>query len=186
MLFVMVRRLRYRVEIAGSDMVSSLKDYLGLLGADYNVFIGCKPYIYWIGDLGIMSCRGFGARYERVSVVYSGECIGFIIDGKPYLSTQLYEEIYRYIGGYRAALIASEHGVKAFLYGNDLFASSIKEYYEPLDNPVAVIDPLDNRVVGVAEPILHGENLFKALRESMEKPVYRNIYDLGLYIRLFE
>jgi len=182
----LIKRLRYKVKKADRDIIYGLKATFKLLGVEFRDFIKCRPYIYILGNLGILSCSEYGAKYFNASVVYSGEWIGIVVDNKVYLSTIVYERVYKYLGEYRAAIKVSEQGVKTFLYGNDLFASSITEYYEPIYNPVAVIDSFDNRVIGVAEPMVDQNELINALKKGLEKPVYRNIYDLGFFIRYFE
>ena len=182
----MIKRLRYRVGRADENIIYGLKTMFKLLGVEYRDFVKCRPYIYILGNLGIISCSGYGAKYFNASIVYSGEWLGIVIDNRVYLSTIIYERIYRYLGKYRAAITVSEHGVKNFLYGNDLFASSVIRYYEPIYNPVAVIDSFDKRVIGVAEPMVSENELINALKKGLEKPVYKNIYDLGFFIRYFE
>lgn len=182
----MINHLRYSVKKADKNIIYSLKNMFELLGVDYRDFVKCRPYIYVLGDIGILSCSEYGTKYFNASVVYSGEWLGIVISNKVYLSTIIYERIYNHLGEYRASITLSELGVKTFLYGNDLFASSIIRYYEPIYNPVAVIDPLDNKVIGVAEPMIDRKELFSALEKKLEKPIYRNIYDLGFFIRYFK
>ena len=182
----MIKRLRYKVKRADENIIYGLETMFKLLGVEYRDFVKCRPYIYLLGNLGILSCSKYGAKYFNASIVYSGEWLGIVIDDRVYLSTVIYERIYGYLGKYRAAITVSEQGVKTFLYGNDLFASSVIRYYEPIYNPVAVIDSFDNRVIGVAEPMVSENELINALKKGLEKPVYKNIYDLGFFIRYFE
>jgi len=182
----LIKHLRYKVKKADKNIIYGLKTMFKLLGVGYRDFVKCRPYIYILGNLGILSCSGYGAKYFNASIVYSGEWLGIVVDNRVYLSTIVYERVYRYLGEYRAAITVSEHGVKTFLYGNDLFASSVIEYYEPIYNPVAVIDSFDNRVIGVAEPMVSEKELINALKKGLEKPIYKNIYDLGFFIRYFE
>jgi len=182
----LIKRLRYGVKKADENIVYGLKTVFELLGVEYKDFVKCRPYIYRLGSLGILSCSEYGAKYFNASIIYSGEWLGIIINNKIYLSTVIYERVYRYLGEYRAAITVSQHGVKTFLYGNDLFASSIIKYYEPMYNPVAVIDSFDNRVIGVAEPMVSENELINALKKGLERPVYKNVYDLGFFIRYFE
>ncbi len=182
----MIKHLRYKVIKADKNIIYGLKTMFKLLRVEYRDFVKCRPYIYILGDLGILSCSEYGAKYFNASIVYSGEWLGIVVDNRVYLSTIVYEGVYKYLGEYRAAITVSEHGVKSFLYGNDLFASSVVEYYEPIYNPVAVIDSSDNRVIGVAEPMVSENELINALKKGLEKPVYKNIYDLGFFIRYFE
>lgn len=110
-----------------------------------------------------------GLRFDGASLLYSGLWVGVLLDNKPYLSPVIYERIYSE-KGIRAAVVIGEKGVKAFLYGNDVLEQSIIKKYPPLDGPLAVIDASDYSVIGVAEP-------------AKQRGVYRNIYDLGMFLR---
>lgn len=110
-----------------------------------------------------------GPGFNGASLLYSGLWIGVLLDNKPYLSPVIYERIYSE-KGFRAAIVVGEKGVKAFLYGNDVLEQSIIRKYPPLDGPLAVIDASDHSVIGVVEP-------------AKQRGVYRNIYDLGMFLR---
>lgn len=81
------------------------------------------------------------------------------------LTTRIYERV-----GFRSALVVGEQGVKAFLYGNDILRESVIEIIPPNTGLYAVIDSMDNSVIGFA-------------RWNKRKDVYENIYDLGLFLR---
>ncbi len=129
----------------------------------------------YIGNSLIVTCLGKtciiheGRNTYPATTLYSGRWVGLIIDDYPYLSPVLYEEIYME-HGFRAAVIARDKGVKAFLYGNDLLPVSVQKVYGPKKHPLAVIDSTDHRVIGV-------------VRWDPQKRIYRNIYDLGLFLR---
>ncbi len=129
----------------------------------------------YIDNSLIVTCLGKtciiheGRNIYPATTLYSGRWIGLIIDDYPYLSPVLYEKIYME-HGFRAAVIARDKGVKAFLYGNDLLPISIEKVYGPTKYPLAVIDSSDHRVIGV-------------VRWDPHDRIYRNIYDLGLFLR---
>ena len=129
-----------------------------------------KPYYTCFDKLCIIH-EGSG-KYWSATQLYSGEWIGLIIHGKPYLSPVIYEKIYG-SKGLRAAIIVKDKGAKAFLYGNDVLYESVSKIIPPIEYPVAVIDETDNTVIGVAR------------RVAGAKPYFQNIYDLGIFLRLF-
>ncbi len=147
-------------------------------------FINTTVYLY--RGIGVVVTSPYGCRYNNLTSTYSGFWIGLWMNNKLYLSPLLYEEIFVRIGRFRATVVAKEKGVKSFLYGNDLFASSIQEYYPPLDNPVAVVDASDGRVIGVGELTIDPVLFMRMVRESVEEPVVRNIYDLSVFIKYFK
>ena len=149
--------------------------YLSILRTYIRKSLRIEPNKY-IGDNLVVTCLGQtciiheGRKTYPATTLYSGRWIGLIIDDYPYLSPVLYEEIYME-HGYRAAVIARDKGVKAFLYGNDLLPTSVLKVYGPKKYPLAVIDGSDHKVIGVA-------------RWDPRKGIYRNIYDLGLFLRV--
>jgi len=108
-------------------------------------------------------------REEKVTLLYAGMWIGVIVMGKIYPSTALYEKIYAE-HGYRAALLVGDRGVKNFLYSRDILEESVIEKYPPLNNPLAVLDYSDRRVLGVVEPSGQG--------------VYKHVYDLSMFLHI--
>lgn len=116
------------------------------------------------------------------TTVYKGRWVAGIIGDTLFLSPWLYSEIYSNIG-YRAAIVITKKAVEIFLYGGDIYASSIVKFYEPIDNIVAVIDPRDSTVIGVAQPLVKGGELRSAIKEKRSEPVFKNIFDLGLFLR---
>ncbi|WP_440059374.1 hypothetical protein ACSU1N_06200 [Thermogladius sp. 4427co] len=116
------------------------------------------------------TCLIYALSSRAPNTIFDGAWIGVSLGGKAVLSTLLYTEVFNRVG-YRAAVIASEKGVRAFLYGNDLLYESIIEIYEPIDSFIAVVDSSDKTVIGVAEL-------------DRERRVFRNIYDLGIFLRI--
>lgn len=139
-----------------------------ILGADPSKYLPKQLYITCFSNYCIVHEEA--GREDLVTLLYSGRWIGLIIRNKICLSTYMYEEIYRDLGEYRAAIIVGEKGVKNFMYGRDIFEESINEKYPPLNNQVAVLDEKDKHVIGVAEPLKHG--------------IYQNIYDIGIFLRI--
>lgn len=109
-------------------------------------------------------------RLGDATILFSGRWIAVKINGEIAPSVSLVEEIYSN-EGFRAALIVGEKAVKAFLYGNDVLPTSVLEKYPPDENIVSVIDPSDYRIIGFAKYDKH-------------RNVYRNIYDLGIFLRI--
>lgn len=131
----------------------------------------CKePEYSCFNELCIIYCSSEAHYIHTNALVYGGRWIGVLIRNKPYISINIYEDVYR-SGVFRASIVVSDMGCKAFLYGRDILKESIVSAHPPLNNPVAVIDNSDNRVIGVAEPY---------------HDVYKNIYDLGLFIRIMK
>ncbi len=118
------------------------------------------------------------------TVIYQGRWIAGIIGDDLFLSPWLYSSIYN-TSGFKACIVVNKKALEIFLYGGDIFASSITRFYEPIDNVVAVIDPRDNAVVGAAKPIVKGEILRKIINDKREEPVFKNLFDLGVFLREF-
>ncbi len=165
----MARRIGFRRGVVPRNIVKQLHVFIEkVLEADPSKYIGSNLYYTCFNKYCIVHSGSY--KYERVTQIYSGEWIGFLFNNKIYLSPWIYMGIYR-DRGIRAAVKISEKGVKNFLYGRDVLEESIIEKYPPLNNPLAVIDEADDRVIGVAEP---------------RRGFYRNIYDLGLFLRIFD
>jgi len=160
-------RLKYRSKPLPRKYLRRLELYIhDILRADPRKYILGEPRLTYIGETCIIH---EGLNEYPATTIYSGRWIGLLINDKPYLSPVIYEEIYR-DNGFRAAVIAKEKGVKAFLYGNDLLPISVEKIYGPRRGPVAVIDKTDYRVIGVVQ-------------WDPRMRVYKNIYDLGLFLR---
>jgi len=160
-------RLKYRSKPLPRKYLRKLELYIhGILRVDPRKYLLGEPRLTCIGETCIIH---EGRNEYPATTIYSGRWIGLVINDKPYLSPVIYEEIYR-DNGFRAAVIAKEKGVKAFLYGNDLLPISVEKIYEPRREAVAVIDKTDYRVIGVA-------------RWDPRMRVFKNIYDLGLFLR---
>ena len=160
-------RLKFRSRLLPQKHIRKLEIYIhDVLRADPEKYLPRKPRLTCLGEICIVH-EGF--KEYPATTIYSGRWIGIVINDEPYLSPIIYEEIYR-DNGFRAAVIAREKGVKAFLYGNDLLPISVEKLYGPRRGAVAVIDKTDYRVIGVA-------------RWDPKKRIYKNIYDLGVFLR---
>lgn len=168
--------IKHKLKISFGKLSRKHKDSLfsyvrNILGVDPIKYLSNDLYYVCLNRNCFIS-NGAG-KYYRLTMLYKGVWVGVIIDNKPYLSPEIYEKIYHDIGTYRAAIIVGEKGVKNFLYGNDVLEQSIIAEYPPLDQPVAVIDNLDGKVIGVAK------------RWDVRGKIYRNIYDLGIFLRIW-
>jgi len=164
----MSKRVKFSFDKLSSRRYRMLWEYLEkILGVDPSKYLPKQLYVTCFDEYCIIHEKA--GREDKATLLYSGRWIGLIVHGKTCLSTYLYEEIYRE-RGYQAAIIVGDTGVKNFLYGRDVLEESIVEKYPPLNSQVAVIDQSDYRVIGVAEPIKEG--------------VYRNIYDIGIFLRV--
>lgn len=167
-----MQRINLRTGLLGYKHTTRLFNYIEkILG--YEPLKLIKPPLYYtcFNDKCIIH-EGSG-RYDGATLLYRGVWIGLLIDGKPYLAPRIYEEVYRR-RGYRAAIIVGDQGVKAFLYGNDVLRESVLREYPPLHDAVAVVDHSDNRVIGVARRV-----------RGRGRTYYRNIYDLGMFLRVW-
>lgn len=141
-----------------------------ILRADPSNYLKQTLYVTCFNETCIIHEKA--GKLDKVTLLYSGLWIGLLINNRVYLSPIIYEKIYS-VYGFRAAIKVNEIALKNFLYGRDIFEESIIEKYPPLNNPLAVLDD-EYRVVGVVEPY----------RRDIQ--IYRNIYDLGLFLREFE
>lgn len=165
------RRVRFKRGVLSGSHYRRLVDYLNeVLGVDHRRYICSEPGLVCFNGVCVVFCTADASLgIDPGSIVYAGPWIGLLRGGIVYPSIQLYEAVYSDVG-FRAAIVVSEAGVKNFLYGRDVLEESVVEKYPPLNNPLAVIDREDMRVVGVAEP---------------RRGYYRNVYDAGLFLRLF-
>lgn len=139
------------------------------LGADPSALLCEEPRLACFEGVCAVYCGGAGGL--PLPAIYSGAWVGVLVGGMVAPSPEVYERAFR-AAGPRAAAVAADQGVRAFLYGNDLLLESVLELYEPLDDLVAVVDALDWRVVGVA-------------RWDRARRVFKNVYDLGMFLRSF-
>ncbi len=118
--------------------------------------------------------------------LYMGEIVGIEVEGSVYPSPWLFERLYTCTGRIRSAVEAEQQGVKAFLYGNDLLVASVRKIYGPFrkGQVVAVIDPLDSRVIGVARAAMDLREVERARSHGRTLDVVaENIFDLGWFLR---
>jgi len=162
------RRVRLRFgKLDVSYRLKLEKFLINVLGVDPHMYIPSELHYTCFDEYCIIHEEA--GRDEYVTLLYSGLWIGVIINGGVYLSIPIYEKIYSTIG-FKAAIVVGEQGVKNFLYGRDVLEESIVSKYPPLNNPLAVIDHIDERVIGVVEP---GEN-----------GIYKHIYDLSMFLHI--
>ncbi len=162
--------LDYRIGKLPYKIRSILNYYIReILQVNPTKYIGHEQYLACF-DKYCFIHQGSG-KFDGATLLFSGKWIGIVIGNKPYLSPLIYEEIYNDLREFRAAIIVKEKGVKNFLYGNDILPASIIKEYEPTNTIVAVVDEKDYSVIGVAKPI------------GINKKVYKNIYDIGLFLR---
>ncbi|RLG81568.1 MAG: hypothetical protein DRO13_00780 [Thermoprotei archaeon] len=163
------RKIRVRAGVLAKNYIALISSYLReKLCVNPSRYIKYPLHYTCFNDICIVHEET--GKYYSVTLLYSGQWIGVMRGSGVYLSPLLYERVYS-DNGYRAAIVVAERGVKNFLYGKDILAESIVEKYPPLDNPVAVLDEYDYRVIGVAEPSRRMGNVFK------------NVYDLGIFLR---
>jgi ribosome biogenesis protein Nip4 len=143
-----------------------IRDY----GGDPGKIISGRPGLICMGEVCLIS-EASTRRYERATLLYKGRWLGVIYRGSILPSTEIVEEIFREKGP-RNAIVVSDEGIKRFLYGRDVFPRNITRTIPPATGTLAVIDEADNSVVGFARlECIHGRRL------------YRNLFDLGVFIR---
>ena len=182
--------VRYSKSVVERSELEILREYIERkLNAPWNEIVKEPLLKYCYNGICFIVSSSENVRkadlMKEFNVVFGGEVIGIVYRGYVFPSLNVYERVFHETGEFRAAIIANEEGVKNFLYGNNLYASSIIEYYEPIDNIVAIIDNVDMKAIGVAKPIVHGRRLREYIQRKLERPVYENIFDLGLFLRGF-
>ncbi len=188
----MNRRTNVNVEKIGSSIFSKLKNYLEeVLDASIAEYIEenrDKVFVIRVNRIGFIYVLERKTWLKNLpNIVFGGKWIGVIVEKDVCPSINIYERAFLN-KGYRASIVVSEHGAKNFLYGNDIFASSIEEYYDPLNYCVAVIDYFDKKVIGVAKPFddISMNELYKFLEEKQAIPVFKNVFDLGFFLRVLK
>ncbi|HWQ16496.1 MAG TPA: PUA domain-containing protein [Sulfolobales archaeon] len=128
-------------------------------------------------------------RETGLKHLYAGSPVGIIINGEIYPYPDLLQEIYRCTGDIRSAVEAGSHGVKAYLYGNDLLVASVEKIYRPFrrGDIVGVIDTDDGHVIGVGRALLDPAEILRvrAMGRGTEAAV-ENIFDLGWFLRVLK
>jgi len=109
-------------------------------------------------------------RSRRRRVIYEGFWIGVYHEKRLLPSISLVEKIFAN-NHFRAAIVVTYKASELFLYGKDVFETSVLTSYEPADSIVAVLEPEEKFVIGFA--------LYDASCKC-----YRNLYDLSIFLRL--
>jgi len=161
------RKIKFVSKPSPAEHIEALKKYVG------RAFNAELDLLVEVGELKETCfndlCLIFQGITELSGAVFSGELVGIVKEGHVVPSPQLYTKLFQRFG-WRSCVVATDKGVKAFLYGNDLLLESVAEIYPPVDNYVAVLDYYDYNVIGVA-----------VWDESSK--VFKNVFDLGVYLR---
>ncbi|RLG88907.1 MAG: hypothetical protein DRO15_01805 [Thermoprotei archaeon] len=90
----------------------------------------------------------------------------------------LFSYVYGCLGKIKAAIQINEKASYLYLYGRDIFASSIMKIYEPIKegNYVAVLD-YEGEIIGV------GLLLKSPLKAEGNEVVVKNVFDMGWFLR---
>lgn len=128
-------------------------------------------------------------REPGLKHLYIGAPVGIVIKGEIYPYPDLLQKIYECTGEIRSAVEAGPQGVRAFLYGNDLLAASVKKIYRPFGRGdiVGVIDTEDGRVIGVGRASLDPEEILRARAAGRNtEAAVENVFDLGWFLRILK
>ncbi|ADV64644.1 hypothetical protein Desmu_0325 [Desulfurococcus mucosus DSM 2162] len=166
-----MKMVRLKKGVAGGSIRMRLHRVLrDVYGVDPVEYVEGRLGYTCIDNVCLIYVADAAAPLGNTPVIYMGSWVAVLVSGELAPSIPLVEKIYK-DKGVRAAIIVREKGVKAFLYGNDVLPESIVEKREPVEGLVTVVDSSDHGIVGFAkwDPV---------------RKVYRNIYDLGVYLRL--
>jgi len=165
------RRIKVKTGRVRGDLRRRLGKILrGIYGVDENEYLAGPLGFTCIGDICIVYSMPSNLSVNGLTRLYMGRWVATVVNGVLTPSIPLVESIYA-SRGLRAAIVVAEQGVKAFLYGNDILLESIREKYEPVNQLVTVVDSSDREIIGFA-------------KWDPRRKAYRNIFDLGLYLRL--
>ncbi len=122
----------------------------------------------------------------NINPILSGVIIGWFRGGEFIPSTNLF-----YFGKssgfeFGCSVIASEQGVKAFLYGNDLLLASFKGFIEPIEKGmyVAVLDSSDMMPIGIGKLVVDPREIDELRRNGrVLEVIAKNVFDLGRLLR---
>jgi len=164
------KRLELKQGILPRKIRERLVDFVvGSYGSEFNDLIPINlRYICFGRDLCLIY-EGTTMQNNGLTILFNGPWIGIYVKKHILPSIPLVTRIYRE-KGLRAAIIARDQGVKAFLYGNDILPESVVRKIPPDIGIYAVIDGEDNEVIGFAE-------------WSEDEKVYVNLYDIGIFLR---
>jgi len=139
-----------------------------LWSVDLDDFIGQCNFATCFGTDCLLWSANSSARERRV--IYEGLWIGVFHERRLLPSISLVEKIFAN-NHFRAAIVVNDKASELFLYGRDVFETSVLTRYEPVDGIVAVLEPEEKSVIGFA----HYDASCKC---------YRNLYDLSIFLRL--
>lgn len=149
---------------------STIRD---LYGVDPDKYIPLNTRLTCIDSFCIIhseipSTRGL--RLSNLRIIYEGSWLGVYVKRTALPSISLARRILQE-HGLRSAILVSDQGVKAFLYGNDILPQSVIKIYPSSTGIYTVIDSSDQEVIGFS-------------KWSSRRKVYVNIYDLGIFLRI--
>jgi hypothetical protein len=167
-------RLELRTGKAPQRVVEKFKSTIReLYDVDPEEYINQGVRLTCINDFCAIHSEEISARELRLCglrVIYEGLWLGVYTKKTVLPSTTLASRIIRE-RGLRSAIIVSDQGVKAFLYGNDILPESVIKKYPSKIGIYTVIDHSDNEVIGFS-------------KWSSRKNVYVNLYDVGIFLRI--
>jgi len=126
-----------------------------------NLRVSCKIYqgICIVSSSPEFVNEGDISARDRTSLhgIFIGKIVCVSLNNKVYPSPWLLEDLYECIGEIRSAVEAEQQGVKAFLYGNNLLVASVGKIHGRFrrGDVIAIIDPIDRKVIGVARAMLN-------------------------------
>jgi len=168
------KKIKLKTSKTPLNLLNELKSCIrDLYSVDPEKYIPKYTRLTCISELCIIHSEEECAQRLRLSsirVIYEGYWLGVYVKGVVLPSTVLATKIIQE-RGLSAAIIITDHGVKAFLYGRDILPESVIKTYPSSRNIYAVIDHSDHEIIG-----------FSKWDDS--RKVYVNLYDLGLFLRI--
>ncbi len=144
-----------------------------LYGVDPDKYVPLNTRLTCIDNFCVIHSEIPDARELRLSnlrIIYEGFWLGVYVKKTVLPSTSLARRILRE-HGLRSAILVSDQGIKAFLYGNNILPQSVIKIYPSTTGTYTVIDSSDQEVVGFS-------------KWNSRRNVYVNIYDLGIFLRI--
>lgn len=153
-----------------APLVKKLKDLLKLLyNVDPDDYVkGVTRYTCFNPELCVIYSGEH--PFSGAFTLYGGLWIALFVKRTLVPSINIASRIYKE-HNVRAAIVVADKGIKAFLYGNDILPQSVLKVIPPNHGIYAVLDPVDNEVVGF-------------VRWNTKKHIYENLYDAGIFLRV--